>query len=74
MNTLEIKQELKRLIESESNPDILSSLYEILNKSAGQAEVLREKLISRARQANEDIANNRIMNREGIERRTDDLL
>lgn len=73
MNTLEMKQELKRLIESESNPDILSSLYEILNKSAGKAEVLRAKLISRAQQANEDIANNRIMNREDIERRTDDL-
>lgn len=74
MSSVEIKKELKRLIERESNQDILKAIHTILNRSVAEEEVLREKLTSRAQRSNEDISKDKLMDRKSVEEQTEDLL
>jgi hypothetical protein len=73
MGALDIKTELKELIENESDTNILEALKTLLIKS-NLNSVTKEKLTSRALKAEEDIAQGRTMNRQELERDLDSKL
>lgn len=63
MNTTEIKTELQRLIEEETDIKVLKALKTILEKTNFDP-VLRKKLTNRALKAEEDISNDRVFTKE----------
>lgn len=73
MTVIEIKSELKRLIEQENDPGILKAIRTLLKKTSLD-QTLKEKLTARALKSNEDIKEGRILNRKEMEKETDDLL
>ena len=69
MDTLEIKLELQRMIEAESDPSILEAIRELLQKQKIDP-VLQEKMVSRALKAEEDFKAGRFYTREEVIQRT----
>lgn len=65
MSTLEMKQELVMLIQAEEDPSVLEAIRELLtNKEEETDPVLKEKMISRALKAEEDIKAGRVYTSE----------
>ena len=71
MRTVDIKTELRELIEKETDSSILEAIKTLLKKSSLNP-TLKEKLTSRALKAEEDISAGRLMNREEIESKLND--
>jgi hypothetical protein len=69
MGAAEIKTELQRLIERETDMDILQAIHTILLKT-GLNPKLKEKLTLRALKSEEDIKANRVFSKEEVIRRT----
>ena len=68
MRTVDIKTELRELIEKETDSSILEAIKTLLKKSSLNP-TLKEKLTSRAIKAEEDITAGRVMNRKELELR-----
>ena len=66
MKAVDIKTELRELIEKETDSSILEAIKTLLKKSSLNP-VLKQKLTSRALKADEDIAAGRVMDREELE-------
>ncbi|MEO0555106.1 MAG: hypothetical protein AAF149_18000 [Bacteroidota bacterium] len=66
MKAIDIKQELRSLIDQENDLHILEAIKTLLQKSSLDP-VLKEKLTSRALKANEDIKAGRVYSREEAE-------
>lgn len=66
MKAVDIKTELRELIEKETDNSILEAIKTLLKKSSLNP-VLKQKLTSRALKANEDIAAGRVMDRKELE-------
>ena len=66
MRTVDIKTELRELIEKETDSSILETIKTLLKKSSLNP-TLKEKLSSRALKAEEDIIAGRVMNRKELE-------
>ena len=66
MRTVDIKTELRELIEKETDSSILEAIKTLLKKSSLNP-TLKEKLSSRALKAEEDIIAGRVMNRKELE-------
>ncbi len=65
MSTLEMKQELVMLIQAEENPSVLEAIRELLTNQEEETDpVLKEKMISRALKAEEDIKAGRVYTSE----------
>jgi hypothetical protein len=73
MEAIDLKQELKTLIEKENDLHILEAIKTILVKSSLDP-VLKEKLTSRALKAEEDIRAGRVYTREEFEKKLDNKL
>lgn len=73
MNTTEIKTELQRLIEEETDIKVLKALKTILEKTNFDP-VLRKKLTNRALKAEEDISNDRVFTKEQMVDQIDSFL
>lgn len=65
METIAIKQELVRLIESENDITILQAIKDLLNPIQINP-ILEEKLISRALKADEDIKARRLYSEDEV--------
>lgn len=70
MKTIDIKQELKTLIEKEKDLHILEAIKTLLVKSSLDP-ILKEKLSSRALKAEEDIQAGRVYTRKELENKLD---
>ena len=70
---MEIKTELKHLIEQETDPGVLKAIRTLLKKTRIDIR-LQDKLTSRSLKSEEDIKEGRFLSREEMERETDDLL
>ena len=68
MKAIDIKTELRTLIENETDNSILEAIKTLLKKSSLDP-VLKEKLTSRALRSEEDIAAGRVMDRAELEQR-----
>lgn len=68
MNAIDLKAELKRLIESETDMSILESLKTLLQKTRLD-KTMKEALTNRALLSEEDIKAGRVMDRSELERR-----
>ena len=66
MNTAEIREELRNLIDQENDYSILEAIKTLLKKSSLDP-VLKDKLISRAMKSEADIAEVRVMDRQEFE-------
>jgi hypothetical protein len=66
MKAVDIKTELRELIEKETDSSILEAIKTLLKKSSLNP-VLKQKLTSRALKADEDIAAGRVMDRKELE-------
>ena len=66
MSTAELREELKIMIDKESDTSVLEALRVLLNKSGAQ-DSIKEELISRALKSEEDIAANRVYSRDEFE-------
>lgn len=73
MGALEIKEELRTLIEKENDLQVLETIKGLLVKSSLDP-ILKEKLTSRAIKAEEDIKAGRVYTREEFERKLDSRL
>lgn len=73
MNTRDIKQELRRLIEEEKDLHILEAIKTLLVKSSLDP-ILKEKLTLRALKAEEDIQAGRVYTRKEFEKKLDNRL
>lgn len=73
MTTIELKAEIKKLIEKENDPGILKAIRTLLKKTSLDSD-LKEKLTSRALKSNEDINAGRLYTRKEIENETDDMI
>jgi hypothetical protein len=73
MGALEIKEELRTLIEKENDLKVLETIKGLLVKSSLDP-ILKEKLTSRAKKAEEDIKAGRVYTREEFERKLDSRL
>ena len=73
MKTIDIKQELRELIEKEQDLHILEAIKTLLVKSSLDP-VLKEKLTSRALKAEEDIQAGRVFTRKEFEKKLDNRL
>ncbi len=73
MEPTKIKQELRALIEKENDLHILEAIKTLLIKS-GLDPTLKEKLTSRALNAEEEIKAGRVYTREEIEKKLDNRL
>ncbi|WP_235954890.1 addiction module protein [Cyclobacterium salsum] len=71
MGAIDIKQELRTLIEKENDLHVLEAIKTLLIKSSLDP-VLKEKLTSRALKAEEDIRAGSVYTREELERKLDD--
>jgi len=70
---IDIKLELKQLIERESDASILQAIRTLLTKTSLDS-VLKEKLTKRALQSEEDIAAGHLFGKEEMMKRTTDYL
>ena len=70
---IDIKSELKQLIERESDASILQAIRTLLTKTSLDS-VLKEKLTKRALQSEEDIATGHFFDKEEMMKRTTDFL
>ena len=70
--TTTIKEELKQLIDLEKDPELLISIKDLLTRKSD--DEIREKLISRAYKAIEDIKAGRVYNTEEVIQRTNYLV
>ena len=68
MQAIDIKTELRTLIENETDNSILEAIKTLLQKSSLNP-VLKEKLTSRALKSEKDIAAGRVMSREELEQK-----
>lgn len=68
MRTIDIKTELRTLIENETDNSILEAIKTLLKKTHLNP-ILKEKLTSRALKSEEDISAGRVMDRSEIEQR-----
>ncbi|MEX0882090.1 MAG: hypothetical protein WDZ72_01330 [Cyclobacteriaceae bacterium] len=73
MGAMDIKQELRKLIEKENDLRVLEAIKTLLVKSSLDP-VLKEKLTSRALKAEEDIKAGRVYTREELEKKLDNRL
>ncbi|WP_373520657.1 hypothetical protein [Aquiflexum sp.] len=73
METTDIKQELRTLIDNENDLRVLEAIRTLLVKT-GLDPVLKEKLTSRALKAEEDIKAGRVFTREEIEKKLNSKL
>ncbi|WP_245189381.1 hypothetical protein [Lunatimonas salinarum] len=73
MGKLDIKQELRALIEKEKDVHVLETIKTLLVKSSLNP-ILKEKLTSRALKAEEDIREGRVYTREEFEKKLDNRL
>lgn len=65
MSTLEMKQELVQLIQAEEDPSILEAIRDLLTHKTEEVNpLLREKMITRLRKAEDDIKSGRVYTRE----------
>lgn len=71
--SIDIKTELKQLIERESDTSILQAIRTLLTKTSLDS-VLKEKLTKRALQSEEDIDSSRLLSKEEMRKRTHDYL
>ena len=68
MRAVDIKTELRTLIDQEHDLTVLEAIKTLLQK-AGLDAKLREKLTSRALKAEQDIAEGRVMDRAELEKK-----
>lgn len=73
MTALEIKTELKQLIDQQEDTSLLKAIKILLQK-AGLDSSLREKLSGRALRAEKDIKDGRVMSRAEVVRKTNKLI
>jgi hypothetical protein len=73
MGIIDIKQELRTLIEKENDLHVLEAIKTLLVKSSLDP-ILKEKLTSRALKAEEDIKAGRVYTREEFEKKLDSRL
>lgn len=73
MSTIDIKIELKELIERERDPSILKAIKALLKKTTLDS-ILRDKLSQRAIQSEEDIKVGRVLGRAEIIKQTNKLI
>jgi hypothetical protein len=73
MGAADIKQELGTLIEEENDLDVLEAVKTLLVKTSLDP-ILKEKLTSRALNAEEDIRAGRLYTREEFEKKMDGRL
>lgn len=73
MSTIDIKTELRTLIEKENDHHILEAIKTLLKKSSLDPH-LKEKLTNRALKSEEDIAAGRVMERKEFEQKLNDRL
>ena len=66
MKALDIKTELRELIDKETDTSVLKAIKTLLEKSSLNP-MLKEKLTSRALKAEEDISAGRVMDRKELE-------
>tara|TARA_R110001592_G_scaffold89458_2_gene263111 strand:+ start:341 stop:571 length:231 start_codon:yes stop_codon:yes gene_type:complete len=71
--SIDIKTELKQLIEKESDTSILKAIRTLLTKTSLDSS-LKAKLSKRALQSEDDIAKERLMDKDEIRKRMDDYL
>lgn len=69
--SIDIKSELKQLIERESDVSILQAIRTLLTKTSLDS-VLKEKLTKRALQSEKDIASSRLLDKESVIKKTND--
>lgn len=69
MSTVELKTVLQRMIEQETDMNILQAILTILEKTSLNP-VLKEKLTSRALKSEEDIQAGRLFTKEDVIKRT----
>lgn len=65
MKVAEIKNEIQKLVETENDPGILNTVYEILEKAQQEAR-MKEAIIEGALKAEEDIKAGRIYSSEEL--------
>ena len=70
MSTVELKTELQRMIERETDVNVLKAIRTILQKTSLDP-VLKEKLTSRALTSEADIRTGRFVSREDVVKRMD---
>lgn len=73
MTAIELKKELKALIDQEADTGILEAIKTLLKRTSREEE-WKEKLTSRALKSREDIKAGRLLSREEVEEQTDDLV
>lgn len=73
MRTVDIKTELRELIEKETDISILEAIKILLEKSSLNP-TLKEKLTFRALKAEEDISEGRLLNRQEVESKLKGML
>ena len=73
MGIIDIKTELRELIEKETDSSILEAIKTLLRKSSLNS-TLKEKLTTRALKAEEDISTGRLMDRQEIELKLNDRM
>ena len=73
MRAVDIKTELRELIEKETDNSILEAIKTLLKKSSLNP-ALKEKLTSRALKAEKDISAGRVMDRKELESKLNDKL
>jgi hypothetical protein len=70
MSAVELKSELRNMIEQETDINILKAIHTILQKTSLNP-VLKEKLTARANKSEDDIKAGRLFSKEEIIKRTD---
>ena len=73
MKAVDIKQELRSLIDQENDLHILEAIKTLLQKSSLDP-VLKEKLTSRALKSEKDIREDNVYTREELEKKLDSKL
>jgi hypothetical protein len=73
MGEIDIKQELRTLIEKENDLHVLEAIKTLLVKSSLNP-ILKEKLTSRALKAEKDIKSGRVYTKEEFEKKLDNGL
>jgi len=69
MSTIELRTELQRMIEQETDVNVLNAILTLLQKTSLNP-ILKEKLTIRALKSEEDIQANRILSIEEVKKRT----
>lgn len=70
MSTVELKTELQRMIQQETDINVLKAIRTILQKTSLNP-VLKERLTSRALASEADIRAGRLFNKDAVVKRTD---